>query len=92
VIKSFRDRDVKELFTHRNASRRLEPYAKAALRKLDQIDVIHHIEQLFVPPGNRLKKLDTSGKFGSTSAIAFDFSGTGSTHTTSRLETFTNGV
>lgn len=57
MIRSFKDRDAEELFTNRIASQRLEPYAKAALRKLDQIDVIHRIEQLFVPPGNKLKKI-----------------------------------
>ncbi len=57
MIKSFKDAEARELFEHRRASKRLASYAKAALRKLDQIDVIDRIDELFVPPGNKLKKL-----------------------------------
>jgi len=57
VIKSFKDADAEELFRSRRASRRLAPYAKIALRKLDQLDVVDRIDELFVPPGNMLKKI-----------------------------------
>ena len=57
MIASFKDDDAKELFEHRVPSKRLAGYAKAALRKLDQLDVIDQIDELFIPPGNKLKKL-----------------------------------
>lgn len=57
MIRSFKDKDAEELFKTRAASKRLAPYAKAALRKLDLIDVADRIDELFVPPGNRLKKI-----------------------------------
>ena len=41
----------------RTASKRLAPYAKAALRKLDQIDVVDDVNELRLPPGNELKGL-----------------------------------
>ena len=60
VIKSFSDADAEKLFTERKTSHRLAPYAKAALRKLDQLDVVDHIDELFIPQGNKLKKLEGS--------------------------------
>jgi proteic killer suppression protein len=57
VIRTFRDGEAEELFRHRKASRRLAPYAKAALRKLDEIDVVDRVDELFKPPGNKLKKI-----------------------------------
>jgi proteic killer suppression protein len=57
VIRRFKDRDAEELFRTRKASKRLVPYAKAALRKLDQIDVVDDVNELRIPPGNELKKL-----------------------------------
>lgn len=57
MIRSFKDRDAEELFRTRRASRRLATYAKAALRKLDQIDVVDDVNELRNPPGNELKKL-----------------------------------
>lgn len=57
MIRSFKDSDVERLFRRHEPSKRLEPYAKAALRKLDMLDVVDRIEKLFVPPGNKLKKI-----------------------------------
>ena len=57
MIKSFKDAEARELFEQHIASKRLRSFAKAALRKLDQLDVIDRIDELFVPPGNKLKKL-----------------------------------
>ena len=45
------------LFRTHKASKRLASYAKAALRKLDQIDVVDDVNELRLPPGNELKKL-----------------------------------
>lgn len=58
MIRSFKDPDVERLFRSHQASKRLEACAKIALRKLDMLDVVDRIERLFVPPGNRLKKID----------------------------------
>lgn len=60
MIKSFKDKDAEELFRDRKASKRLAPYAKAALRKLDQIDVVDRVDELAIPPSNRLKKINSS--------------------------------
>lgn len=57
MIASFKDDDARDLFEHRVASKRLAGYAKAALRKLDQLDVVDRIDELLIPPGNKLKKL-----------------------------------
>ncbi len=57
MIKSFKDADAEELFQAHRASRRLAAYAKIALRKLDQLDVADRIDELFVAPGNMLKKI-----------------------------------
>lgn len=56
MIRSIRDGDTLELWrTGRN--RRFSAIAKVALRKLDQLDASVAIEDLRVPPGNRLEKL-----------------------------------
>ena len=60
MIRSFKDAEAETLFKTRKASKRLAPYAKVALRKLDQIDVVERIDELSIPPGNNLKKLEGS--------------------------------
>jgi proteic killer suppression protein len=57
VIASFKDKEAEALFKTRNASKRLAPYAEAALRKLAQVHAAGRIDDLAVPPGNQLKKL-----------------------------------
>ena len=57
MIKSFKDKEAETLFIHREPTKRLAPYAKAALRKLDQIDAVLRVDELAVPPGNRLKRI-----------------------------------
>jgi proteic killer suppression protein len=57
VIKSFRDRDTERLF-ERRPTRRLGPSVqKIALRKLRMLDAAVKLEDLRVPPGNRLERL-----------------------------------
>jgi plasmid maintenance system killer protein len=56
VIAGFKDKDVKELFTNRTASKRLAPYADAALRKLVSVDAATTVSDL-KSPGNDLKKV-----------------------------------
>jgi proteic killer suppression protein len=57
VIRSFKEKEAEVLFRTRKASKRLAPYAKAALRKLDQLDVVDDVNELRIPPDNELKRL-----------------------------------
>jgi proteic killer suppression protein len=57
MIRSFRDRETERLF-RREPARRLPPdVRRAALRKLVILDAAESLEDLRVPPGNRLEKL-----------------------------------
>lgn len=57
MIKRFRDRDAERLFG-RQSVRKLGPkVARVALRKLRVLDAAETLEDLRVPPGNRLEKL-----------------------------------
>jgi proteic killer suppression protein len=56
VIRSFRDRETKELFED-GRSRRWNSVAGVAVRKLVQIDSVKALDELNVPPGNRLEAL-----------------------------------
>lgn len=57
MVRGFRDRDAQRLFA-RQPVRRLGPdLQRVALRKLRQLDAATALEDLRVPPGNRLEKL-----------------------------------
>ena len=57
MIRSFRDKESEKLF-HRERSRAVPGrLRKAALRKLLILDAAENLEDLRVPPGNRLEKL-----------------------------------
>lgn len=57
MIRSFRDRDTERLF-HREPIKRLpKPLLRVALRKLMLLDAANNLDDLRVPPGNRLEKL-----------------------------------
>lgn len=57
MIKSFRDKDTEQLFA-RHFVRRFPPdLHKAAWRTLAQIDAAERLEDLRIPPGNRLERL-----------------------------------
>ncbi|MGP6190937.1 MAG: type II toxin-antitoxin system RelE/ParE family toxin [Vulcanimicrobiaceae bacterium] len=60
MIASFADKEAERLFRTRIASKRLAPYAEAALRKLDQVHAATRIDVLANPPGNQLKKIEGS--------------------------------
>ncbi len=65
MIPSFRDRDTERLF-HRELVRRWGPdVQRVALRKLRMLDAATSIDDLRVPPGNRLEKLrgDQAGQW-----------------------------
>lgn len=57
MIRSFRDRESEKIF-RLERSRRLPPAVqRVALRKLVILDAAESLEDLRVPPGNRLEKL-----------------------------------
>jgi proteic killer suppression protein len=56
MIQSFSDKDTGELF-HRESNRRFNAIARVALRKLIQMNRARVLQDLAVPPGNRLESL-----------------------------------
>ena len=57
MIRSFRDKDTEKLF-RRERSKAVPPdVQRVALRKLAQVDAAANIQDLKVPPGNRLEAL-----------------------------------
>jgi proteic killer suppression protein len=56
MIQSFKDVDTHELFTSRK-NHRWNNIKAVALRKLDQIEASINLNDLRVPPGNRLEEL-----------------------------------
>jgi proteic killer suppression protein len=65
VIKSFGDRDTERLFDRRPIKRLSSKLQRAALRKLRMLDAATTLDDLRVPPANRLEKLkgDRSGQY-----------------------------
>ena len=57
MIASFRDSATETLFRREPSRRFPRPLAEAALRKLLILDAAETLEDLRVPPGNRLEKL-----------------------------------
>lgn len=57
MIKSFRDRDTERLFQRERVKRFAPHMQRVALRKLRMLDAATTLEDLRVPPGNRLEKL-----------------------------------
>jgi toxin HigB-1 len=64
VIKSFRDRNAERLLGRRQTRRFGTEAQKVALRKLRMQDAATRLDDLRVPPGNRLERLrgDRSGQ------------------------------
>jgi len=56
MIQSFKDDDTQELF-ETGTSKRWPSIQRPARRKLDQIEASHNLEDLRIPPGNRLEAL-----------------------------------
>ena len=56
MIRSFAEKRTRELF-ETGESRRWNSVARVAVRKLVQIDSVANLEELNVPPGNRLEVL-----------------------------------
>jgi toxin HigB-1 len=69
MIWSFKDRGTEDVFNGLNSreARRSCPQNlwTVAARKLDQLDSVQSLEELRIPPGNRLERLlgDRSGQF-----------------------------
>ena len=58
VIKTFADRHTRELYATGKSKRFPPGIAKRAARKLEYIDLATRIDDLKVPPGNRLHELE----------------------------------
>ena len=56
MIKSFRNRDTEHLF-NRLPTRRWRNIARAARRRLELLEAAGSLEDLRIPPGNRLEAL-----------------------------------
>ena len=65
VIRSFRDKDAQQLFDRRPVRRLGADAQRIALRKLRQLDAAVTLDDLRVPPGNRLERLrgDRAGEW-----------------------------
>lgn len=62
MIKTFADRQTRELYLT-GKSKRLPPaIARRAARKLEYVDLASRLDDLKVPPGNRLHELDRDRK------------------------------
>jgi toxin HigB-1 len=61
VIQSFKDSGTEDIFNgqHTRKARRVCPQGLwiVAIRKLDQLDSVKHLDELRIPPGNRLEQL-----------------------------------
>lgn len=57
MIKGFRDRDAERLFARQPTRRFGVDVQRVALRKLRMLDAAESLEDLRVPPGNRLERL-----------------------------------
>jgi proteic killer suppression protein len=57
MIKSFRDRDTERLFQRHRIKKLGVDVQRTALRKLRMLDAATVLQDLRVPPGNRLERL-----------------------------------
>jgi proteic killer suppression protein len=57
MIRSFRDKQTERVFVRHGKSKWDRAVQRAALRKLLILDAAESLEDLRVPPGNRLEKL-----------------------------------
>ncbi len=66
MIKGFKSKVTEALFNDGKTAKHLRPIAEVALRKLDMIDFAEVLDDLRVPPGNRLEALkgDRRGQHG----------------------------
>ncbi len=57
MIRSFGEREAERIFGRLSGSKLAQPLQRAALRKLLMIDAAGVLDDLRIPPGNRLEKL-----------------------------------
>lgn len=57
MIRSFLDKAAENIFRREGKTKFAQPLRRAALRKLLILDAAESLEDLRVPPGNRLEKL-----------------------------------
>lgn len=57
VIKSFADKDTERLFTTGESKKIPPDVVKRALRKLDMLEAAFKVDDMRMPPGNRLHAL-----------------------------------
>ncbi len=57
MIKTFRDKDTEQIFSRQFSLRFSPNLHRSAWKKLAMIDAAEHLDDLRVPPGNRLEKL-----------------------------------
>ncbi|MYY53314.1 type II toxin-antitoxin system RelE/ParE family toxin [Ligilactobacillus salivarius] len=62
MIESFRDKETKKIFQRKYSKKFPVNIQKLALRKLIMLDNAENINDLRVPPGNRLEKLSGDRK------------------------------
>jgi len=64
MIKSFRCKDTESLFSHYRV-KRFASCERAALRKLDQLEIAGNLQDLRIPPSNHLEALigDRAGQY-----------------------------
>ncbi|MGO9466627.1 MAG: type II toxin-antitoxin system RelE/ParE family toxin [Isosphaeraceae bacterium] len=65
MIRGFSDAETERLFRRNPGSKLPRPLRRAALRKLLLLDAAESLDDLRVPPGNRLEKLtgDRQGRY-----------------------------
>lgn len=65
MIRGFRGKEAERIFSRERGVRFARPLQRAALRKLVLLDAAESLEDLRVPPGNRLEKLagDRAGQY-----------------------------
>jgi toxin HigB-1 len=65
MIRSFRDRDTERVFQRKRVGKFGLPLQRASLRKLLLLDAAESLDDLRVPPANRLEKLagDREGQY-----------------------------
>ena len=65
MIRSFKDKETEKIYYQQVSTKIPQKIQKTALRKLIMIDAAERIEDLRVPPGNRLEALrgDREGEY-----------------------------
>ena len=57
MIRSFKDKEAEKIFKRQRSSKLPEPMQRVALRKLRMLNRAENLNDLRVPPANRLEKL-----------------------------------